>query len=209
MRVFDLNTPPRMVLAAAIGLAMTACIATQPPPQSAAGFVATDTLSISPTIPALPMPDRELLLRLRDPNILEHLRAGDSLEIAMAQVARHRANDTAIGRFAGRMIADHTMSLLDEKALADRRGLSMQIAPGDTIGPHLFALLDSLETTPTRQFDRRYMAVQIQMHQHMLAELQALRMVASDESLKRHIDQSIPVVRAHLARAIAIVGQAP
>jgi putative membrane protein len=202
-------------IVAAVASALGACATTknQVITRSAAGNLPPrdiDTVGVSPTIPALSANDQRLLNRMTDANILGHLATEDSLEVAMAQVARRRTQNAAVSGFARRMILEHSTSLLDLKAIADRRGLSMQIAPGDTNAIVMFRLLDSLKTTtPDGGFDRWYITSQIDVHQRLLAELQTLHDVARDESLKRHIEAEIPVARSHLARAVAIGGPTP
>jgi predicted outer membrane protein len=51
--------------------------------------------------------------------------------------------------------------------------------------------------------DRHYVMSQVQLHQHVLAELEALQSVAKNPAVRDEIAATIPVVRDHLARAHA------
>jgi len=51
------------------------------------------------------------------------------------------------------------------------------------------------------KFDRNYILSQVQMHQHMLGELQVMQDVAKNASVRDHVKATIPVVQAHLDRA--------
>ena len=195
---------------AALFAAACASTATQAPRGTAAGSLAlaaveADTLTTLPPVPPLSPGDRDLLSRMSDANILEHLTTSDSVEVAMAQVARRRSRSQAVWSFARRMILDHGTSMRDMKSIANERDLPMQIAQGDTSELRLFRTLDTLDASVAgTDFDRLYIRWQIQLHQHMLAELQALQGIARDDLLKRHIDDAIPIMRSHLARALAI-----
>lgn len=207
VRCYVVAVTTTLVTLFAIACATTA---TPAPRGTAAGSLAitsaeADTLSTLPTVPPLSAGDRDLLTRMSDANILEHLTTSDSVEVAMAQVARRRSQSRVVSSYARRMLLDHETSMRDMKSIASQHNLPMQIAQGDTSEPRLFGMLDSLGATVTStDFDRRYIDSQIRLHQHMLAELRTLQTVARDDLLKRHIDDAIPIVRSHLARALTI-----
>ena len=84
----------------------------------------------------------------------------------------------------------------------------LQPAPSDTMGAHLLRIVSALNNNAFgTDFERQYMLSQIQLHEHMLAELQAMRGIVNDDALRQHIDADIPVVQSHLSSAQRIAAQ--
>ncbi|HEY4131018.1 MAG TPA: DUF4142 domain-containing protein [Gemmatimonadaceae bacterium] len=168
---------------------------------SAAGVLALgDNSSIS--VPGLSTAETDMLERMSDANILSRLCSSDSLEIEMAKTARDRSTSVGVRDYARQLIGDHSVSWRHDRMIAMRPGLSIQMMPGDTSSLMGFRLLDSLRTmVPANEFDRRFLMSQIDMHGHLLAQLQTLRRVAHDKALRDHIDALLPIVQQHLARA--------
>jgi predicted outer membrane protein len=131
-----------------------------------------------------------------------HVVAGDSMEIAMAGVAAWRTQNGAIEAFANQLIVDHTESLRRVTLIAHQQGLSMEPAPNDTMPAHLLGMVETLNaSTPSLEFDRKFLLSQIEMHQHMLAELAALRTMTTDDALGVYLNAAIPMIEGHLKTA--------
>lgn len=186
-------------LAAAVALS-AGCASTRARMGTAAGTI--PTVDASMNIPALSSSDIAMLRGMSDANILNHLATGDSLEIAMAQVAVNRSDNDELVAFARQMIGDHSRNLNASRALSLHYNIPMTMMPGDTSGIALFNTLDALNAaTSTAQFNADYVRSQIALHQRMLAELETLQGVARDQAVRQHIANTIPVVENHLRRA--------
>jgi putative membrane protein len=197
------------LVASALSAVIAACASTpNSPPASASGIL---RLGENPSlnVPSLPASESDMLERMTDANILSRLCSTDSLEIEMAKVARDRASNGAVREFAGKLIADHSMSLASDKLIALRPNLSIQLMPGDTTTMMGFRLLDSLRAGASSSgFDRQYLMSQISMHERYIAQLQTLAHVGRDKALREHIAQQIPTVQGHLMRAQALARDA-
>src|SRR3954470_1125547 len=91
--------------------------------------------SLSPALstnPAITSADVAMLASMSPSERLTHLAVGDSMEIAMAQVALQRSQNAAIQSFAQRMITDHTQSLQRGHLIAQQEGLALTPAASDT-----------------------------------------------------------------------------
>jgi predicted outer membrane protein len=138
-------------------------------------------------------------------NIVSHLATGDSLEVALSQAGADRARSAAVRDFARRMVSEHSAHMQTGMQLAAQGGITPSPSPADTadavMATHTSSRLSGV--SDSAQFDRQFMRAEVMMHQHMLHELMMVRPQASGAALQL-VDQTIPVVRAHLADAQSI-----
>ena len=145
-----------------------------------------------------------LLRQMSDGNIIGHLITLDSIEVAMSDTALFHIKSGGVGDYAKMM---HLMHSDDWKALKDLAGATGIVPTVDVTklrSSHIAAGVDSVRKGSDATKDQQYMRAQIELHQHALAELQVLQGVAKASALRSHISDMIPVVRDHLARAMAI-----
>jgi predicted outer membrane protein len=139
---------------------------------------------------------------MNNANIVAHLTTGDSLEVALSQIGVDRARDAAVRDFARRMVTVHAQHIRTANRLASDSGVVPLLSPVDTAGAILARRMmnDLSNTTDGASFDRRFMRAEVVMHQHMLNELEMTRSQGSGVALQL-VNQTIPVVRQHLADA--------
>jgi predicted outer membrane protein len=156
--------------------------------------------------PAVTLSERELrILRgMSDANVLGHLSMVDSLEVVTADSALRLSKSDAVLAFAKDMRTAHSLSLMQERDIAHRLNSAPTTVVGELRASHIAPSLDSVTTAGDQTIDRHYVTSQVQLHAHVLAELETLRDVARDPAIREHIDAMIPVVRDHLARAHAL-----
>lgn len=145
---------------------------------------------------------------MNNQNIVAHLAAGDSLEIALSRAGAERAQNPAVRDFAQRMVTEHSAHLQAGLQMAAQAGITPAPAPADTadaaIGARIMSRLAAMPPGP--DYDRQLMRAEVMMHRHMLNELTALQPQASGAA-RQLIDQTIPVVQQHLADARTILRQ--
>jgi putative membrane protein len=194
----------RGVVAALAAPAFIACASTrQSDSVSAAGTLnfsdATDATA------ALSSSEVAMLQRMTDPNILGHMAMGDSVEIVMAEYAQRRTKNDDVLDFARMMASDHSTHLTAERTLGTTSGVGIHTLANELKASHMGRMVDSIGPQISElTFDRNYVLAQIEMHQHMLGELQVMQGVAKNEMVRDHVKATIPVVQAHLDRARAI-----
>lgn len=145
-----------------------------------------------------------LLRQMSDANILGHLIVVDSIEVTLSDTALYHIKTGVVGDYAKMM---HLVHSDDWKALKDLAGSTGLVPTIDVMklrSSHVAAGLDSVRKTSDATKDQQFMRAQIELHQHALAELQVLNDVARNSALRSHINDMIPVVRDHLARAMAL-----
>jgi hypothetical protein len=130
---------------------------------------------------------------LTNANIVAHLAAGDSLEVALSQTGAAQARNPAVRDFALRMVTEHTAHMQMGRQMAAQGAIIPMASPADTA--------DAM--VAMRVMTRLINAPASAAYEHMLYELTMLRPQASGTALQL-IDQTIPVVRQHLSTAQAL-----
>lgn len=135
-------------------------------------------------------------------HVVAHLSTGDSLEVALSQLGVDRAQNSAVRDFARRMVTEHSAHLQTVTQTASQAGITPMQSPRDTAEVTMAArTMTRLSNTPAGPtFDRRFMRDEVIMHQHVLHDLTMARPQATGPALQI-IDQTLPVVRQHLADA--------
>lgn len=145
-----------------------------------------------------------MLRQMSDANILGHLIAIDSLEVMMADTALRHVKTDNVNEYAKLMNLAHSDDWKSLRDLAASTGLIPTIDVARLSAHRVAAGTDSVRKTSDITKDQLYIRSQIDMHQHVLAELQVLEGVARNDALRAHVTTMIPVVRDHLARAQAM-----
>ena len=197
-----ISTTTRVAVSALAAAALAACASNLRTPVVTTTRTSTAAGMIPMTVNVPPLSSDELAMlgMMSDANILQHMSTSDSLEIAMAHVAMQRTQSNGVRDLARMIIADHSRSLASGKAIARDNNIPLELAPGDTSGMHGYRVIQRLQNAGT-DFDRVYLGTQIRLHQHMLAELQALRNTATSTAVRQHIQDDIEPVQRHLDRA--------
>jgi predicted outer membrane protein len=145
-----------------------------------------------------------LLRQMSDGNVLGHLMVLDSLEVTLADTALRHIKTDDVGNYAKMMHLAHSDDWKSLKDLAGSTGIVPTIDVTKLRSSHISAGLDSVRRTSDITKDQQFIRAQIELHQHALAELEALDGAPRNRMLREHISATIPVVRDHLARAMML-----
>jgi predicted outer membrane protein len=145
-----------------------------------------------------------LLQQMSDGNIIGHLMTVDSLEVTLSDTALRHVKSDNVGAYAKMMHLAHSDDWKALKDMAGSTGIVPTIDVSKLRSSHVAAGLDSVRKTSDITKDQQFIRAQIELHQHALAELQVLNGVARNQMLRSHVSSMIPVVRDHLARAMAL-----
>ncbi|HEX3868721.1 MAG TPA: DUF4142 domain-containing protein [Gemmatimonadaceae bacterium] len=139
---------------------------------------------------------------MTDANIAAHLGTGDSLEVALSEFGAAHASDAGVRKFAQHMVNEHTAHLQDAQTMLNRAGLVPAPSPLDTMDMAMAARMRTrlMARAGGADFDRELVRDEVMMHRHMLHDLQALQ-PQSKGATRLLVDQTIPIVRRHLAEA--------
>src|SRR3954463_9556008 len=193
------QTKTRVLVALAAMAAAAACSTMN---QS---YMSGGDVDLSMATPAdLGTDETTLLRQMSDGNILGHLMVVDSLEVTLSDTALYHIKTGTVGDYAKMMHLAHSDDWKALKDIAANAGIVPTIDVMKLRSSHVAAGLDSVRKTSDITKDQQFIRSQIELHQHALAELQVLNGVAQNRMLRDHVSAMIPVVRDHLARAMAL-----
>jgi putative membrane protein len=140
---------------------------------------------------------------LRDSQIFQVLKSVDQAEIEQATLARNKATDPRVKKFAEHMIEQHSRALKDGANLARKLGatpeesqlaVQLQTETGQT--------LSTLRGIDSSMFDRMYMGAQVKQHQDVL-DLLDKRLIpsAGNPELNAALKNARTMVASHLQEA--------
>ena len=189
------------LLAGAAVVASAACASSgRTTSTSASGSIALPTYRDA----ALSSREREILKGMSDADILGHFLTIDSLEVATSDSALRLSKSDEVLDFAKLIRANHRQAYMDDKDLAKEQGILPIMIFGGFRTTHVAASLDSVGIASELTIDRHYVVSQIELHEHVISELEALQDVAQNKAVRDHITAMLPVMRDHLARAHAL-----
>ncbi|HKT10179.1 MAG TPA: DUF4142 domain-containing protein [Gemmatimonadaceae bacterium] len=144
--------------------------------------------------------------KMTNANILWHIMQGDSLEVAMSKDGADSATNLEVKRFAQRMVTAHTQHMDEVKSTATKAKVTLEQAAGDTANAMMAKrMMHRLSTTKAGgPRDRLLMESEVDFHTQLLHNLETARGDATGPT-KQLVENTLPVVRQHLADARAIL----
>lgn len=146
--------------------------------------------------------------RMSDAEVAGLVRTANDGEIQHGEIARTRAQNSAVRDFASMMVTDHTRSNEQLQQLLADRGMSTADAPQTVqLRQSAAATAAALDRYSGADFDRAYMRSQVELHQWLLTTLDGtLIPSARDRQLRAQLQAMRGAVAAHLNRAQQIAG---
>ena len=121
---------------------------------------------------------------------------GNTFEVEESKLALKQASSSKVKGFARMMIGDHTKA---EKILQD--AAKSAGAPVDmTLDPPHQAMVDTLKGKSGANFDKAYLADQVQAHTETAMLLGDYQQVGDNPKLKEWAKKTLPTVNAHLKK---------
>jgi putative membrane protein len=147
--------------------------------------------------------DEPIAESLRDGQIIKIADLANSGEVEQAQLAKLKATDPQVKKFAAMMIKDHSEAKQKGAQLAKKAGLieedSGQANDLQTKSEQTLATLKVVDAT---SFDKAYMNAQVEQHQAVLDMLtKTLIPSATNPKLKAELEATRTVVQRHLGHA--------
>jgi putative membrane protein len=125
---------------------------------------------------------------------------GNTLEVEESKLALKQASSPKIKAFAKMMIHDHSMAEKKLTAAAKTAGATVEMKLDD---PHQ-AMVTALQGKTGADFDKAYVADQVQAHQEAATLLGDYQTSGDDAKLKAWAKATLPTVNMHLKRIQAI-----
>jgi putative membrane protein len=129
--------------------------------------------------------------------------ASDTFEITTGTMAQSKAALADVKTFGQMLVADHTMSSKELKALAAQKGVTIpKTIPADKQAR--ITVLSALTGTP---FDKAFATEQVNAHQEAISLYEQADRDIEDPQVGAFIDKTLPVLRAHLTHAETLRNQ--
>jgi predicted outer membrane protein len=149
----------------------------------------------------------QILRGMSDADILGHLITVDSIEVVTADSALRLSKSDQVLDLAKRMKATHAANFRQDKDLAKQQNITPTTVFGGFNATHVAASLDSVGIASDLTIDRHYVVSQVELHRHVLAELEALQDRAQNAAVRQYLVTVIPTLRDDLSRAQTLAVQ--
>lgn len=149
--------------------------------------------------------EANMVSSMNDGNILAFMGMADSLEVAMGNMAKSKAKNAEVKKFAQTMVTEHTKMKKEGQTVAQRQGLVPMMPAWDMMGTDMTATISALQTATGDTFDSLYVASQVQVHERVLQNLNGVNPM--DTALRSLVEKAKPHVQHHLDDARRIQGQ--
>jgi putative membrane protein len=141
-------------------------------------------------------------------NLVDHMIVVDSVELAMAELAVKRTQNTAVRDYAQMIITEHTGHLQSLRKIAAEDDVGRQASASDTAGAAAIRALSSLASMAADSgFDQAFIREQMRLHGQEIIALKMFGGAAKDDDLKDGVKRTMPVMERHLARAREVAAQ--
>lgn len=124
---------------------------------------------------------------------------GNLQEVAIGRLASEKAVSPDVKAFAGRMVTDHGKVEAQLMQLIRSRGFQI---PREATDPPVEDLM--LKNTPSKDFDRVYVHMMVPDHRQTVQLFEKYALTGKDPDVKSFAQQTLPVLKEHLASIIAI-----
>jgi putative membrane protein len=142
----------------------------------------TDTAKADKSSTPVPLSDK-------DKDFIQAAAKGGMMEVEMGKMGQKQAKDADVKKFATRMVTDHTKANTQLKALAKKKGVTL-----DAEAPKMDKMDDAT-------FDKEYMAAMVKDHEKDVAEFEAEAKDGSDADVKAWASKTLPTLKKHLEMA--------
>ena len=136
---------------------------------------------------------------MNDGNILAVMSMADSMEIAMANAAKSKAQHPEIKKFAQMMATEHAKMKKEGQMVAQKQKITPMMPSGEMMNHDMMTMHASMQTASGHVFDSLYIGSQVAMHQHVLDNLNSAN--PQDTAVRGLIDKAKTHVQKHLEEA--------
>ena len=145
--------------------------------------------------------------KMTQQQFVDRLIVGDSIEIAMAQLAVERTQNPAVKDFANTLITDHRTALDSLRALSTKPDVGREQVAGEVESAGVLGQLRTMPADST--FDRAFIDAQIASHERAIDLVKKTRPTVSSSEVQQLVDKTLPILEQHLAAAKAVSAQIP
>lgn len=126
--------------------------------------------------------------------------SGGLMEVELGKYATNNASSPKVKEFGQTMVTDHSKANEELKALAAQKNVSLPLTPMPEHQEHI----NTLESKKGAEFDKAYMSMMVEDHQHDVEEFEKAANSSSDPEVKAFAAKTVPVLKQHLEMAKSI-----
>ena len=135
-------------------------------------------------------------------HLVDNLIAFDSIQAATAKLAATKTQNTAVREFASSLSMDHSAHVAALQKLAAKVSVGREADVRSKTTAEFTSRYTALESMPAgAEFDRAFLQAVVANHQAEIAAINAGKTAATDEDLKKDLDQTVGGLQSHLAKA--------
>lgn len=132
--------------------------------------------------------------------VLTQLAAANKAEIQQAQAAAKKASMTTVRQFANQLVKDHKANSEELQQVAKQAGVSLADASASSESQS--ATMGELQGKSGMEFDRAFIAAQIDAHQRNLDKIRNQLLPSTDQpAVRDYLQQTASAMEGHLASA--------
>jgi putative membrane protein len=125
----------------------------------------------------------------KDKDFIQAAAKGGMMEVEMGKMGQKQAKSADVKKFATLMVTDHTKANNQLKALAKKKGVTLE-----SEAPKMDKMDDA-------SFDKDYMADMVKDHEKDVAEFEKQAKDGSDADVKAWANKTLPTLKKHLELA--------
>ena len=131
----------------------------------------------------------------KDKDFMQTAAKDGLMEVEMGKMGQKQAKNAEVKKFATRMVTDHSKANAQLKALAKKKGVSL-----DSEAPKMEKMDDAT-------FDKEYMDHMVKEHEKDVAAFEEEAKDGSDPDVKAWANKTLPTLKKHLEMAKQIQGK--
>lgn len=142
-------------------------------------------------------------MMITDNQIAEIMRVVNEAEVQTSKLAQKKATNPQIKSFAEQLVTDHSKNMKNQQELAQKAKMNPEPNKiSQTLQKEAATMMEDLQKAKGAEFDRRYINLQVAMHQKVHDDLtQRLIPNAKNPQLKEFLQTTEDHIEHHLAQA--------
>jgi putative membrane protein len=133
----------------------------------------------------------------KDTSFIKEAAEGNAREIALAELATQKSQNSEVKTFAEHIRKDHTEANQKLQTIAQKHGVTISETPDAKQQREL----DKFQKLSGAQFDQEYAKEMLKDHQKAIAKFEKVSKQSQDTDVKQYAEQCLPKLRTHLQHA--------
>jgi putative membrane protein len=134
--------------------------------------------------------------------VLSQLAAANKAEIQQAQAAAKKASASTVKQYANQLVKDHKANSEKLKQVAKQAGVTLADSGAEATSETQSATIGELEGKSGKEFDRAFIAAQIDAHQRNIDKIRNQLLPSTDQpAVRDYLQQTASAMEGHLASA--------